>query len=114
MNERIKQLRKTLGLTLEKFGEHLGVKKNTISALETGRNSVTEYMVKAICREFNVNEEWLRDGTGEMFRLSDLSDNKATAVKEWIFGAVTIMDENAATNVWHYILDCFSPDVPSR
>lgn len=67
MNERIRQLRKTLGLTLEKFGERLGVKKNAISQIETGRNSITDQMFKSICREFDVNEEWLRNGTGEMF-----------------------------------------------
>lgn len=67
MNERIKELRKTLGLTLEKFGERVGVTKVTISRIENNVNSVTEQMFKSICREFNVNEEWLRDGSGEMF-----------------------------------------------
>lgn len=68
MNERIKTLRKTLGLTLEKFGQKLGVGKTAINKLEKGENNVTEQMFKSICREFDVNEEWLRYGTGEMFR----------------------------------------------
>lgn len=68
MNERIKILRKTLGLTLEKFGKQLGVTKTTIGRLEKGERSLTEQMFKSICREFDVNEEWLRYGTGEMFR----------------------------------------------
>lgn len=63
MNERVKELRKFLGLSGEKFGEKLGVKKNAISQIETGRNSLTEQMVKSICREFQVNEDWLRNGT---------------------------------------------------
>lgn len=67
MKERVKELRKKLGLTLEKFGEKLGVTKQTISRIENGVNSLTEQMLKSICREFNVNEEWLRNGTGEMF-----------------------------------------------
>ena len=67
MNERIKVLRKELGLTLDKFGERLGVTKTTISRLENGINNVTEQMIKSICREFNVNENWLRTGEGEMF-----------------------------------------------
>ena len=65
MNERIKELRKKLGLTLEKFGERLGVKKAAVSKWENGDN-ITDQMFKSICREFNVNEEWLRNGTGEM------------------------------------------------
>lgn len=67
MNERIKKLRKELGLTLEKFGERLGVGKTAISKLEHGENNVSEQMFKSICREFNVSEEWLRDGEGEMY-----------------------------------------------
>lgn len=66
--ERIRELRKTyLGLTLEKFGEKLGVQKNAISAIENGRNSLTDQMMKAICREFGVREEWIRSGEGEPF-----------------------------------------------
>lgn len=70
-NERVRELRKTLCLTLEKFGERLGVKKNAISAIENGRNSLTDQMTKAICREFNVDYIWLTTGEGEMFVESD-------------------------------------------
>ena len=66
-NERVKLLRKTLDLTMEKFGEKIGVKKSAISLIESGKNSLTEQMIKAICREFDVNEEWLRNGEGSMF-----------------------------------------------
>ena len=76
MNKRIKELRKSLGLTLEKFGERIGVKKAAVSRWENG-DKIADRMVLAICREFNVNEEWLRNGTGEMFILSD---NEATAL----------------------------------
>lgn len=67
MKDRIKELRKTLGLTLEEFGARLGVKKTTISRIENGVNSITDQMFTSICREYNVNEEWLRMGEGEMF-----------------------------------------------
>lgn len=70
MNERIKELRKELGLTLEKFGEKLGVQKSAVSRWEHGDN-ISDQIFKAICREFDVNEEWLRDGTGKMFRVHD-------------------------------------------
>lgn len=65
--ERIKAVRKELGLTLEKFGEKLGAKKNTMSAIETGRNSLTDQMARSICREYNVNYDFLMYGEGEMF-----------------------------------------------
>lgn len=78
MNERIKDLRKALGLTLEKFGDALGVTKTAISRLESGERGVTEQMFKSICREFDVNEEWLRTGEGEMFK--ELSRSEKIAV----------------------------------
>lgn len=65
--ERLKYLRKTLNLTLEKFGEKIGLKKNSMSAIETGRNNLTESVAKSICREFNVDYFWLTEGEGEMF-----------------------------------------------
>ena len=65
--ERVKEIRKALGLTLEKFGEKLGVKKSALSKIERGENGVSDQMLKSICREFNVNEIWLRTGEGEMF-----------------------------------------------
>lgn len=52
---------------MEKFGERLGIKKNTVSQLENGVNNVTDQMVKAICREYDINPDWLRTGEGEMF-----------------------------------------------
>lgn len=66
-NERLNKIRKTLNLTMEKFGECIGVSKTTISGIETGRRNLTEHMLKSISREFNVNEDWLRNETGEMF-----------------------------------------------
>ena len=69
--ERIREVRKTLGLTLEKFGEKIGMKKNSVSQLENGKNSVTEQVVKAICREYNVDYMWLTTGEGEMFVETD-------------------------------------------
>ena len=65
--ERVHNLRKSLGLTLEKFGEPLGVGKTAISNIEKDNRNLTDQMVIAICREFNVNETWLRTGEGEMF-----------------------------------------------
>ena len=67
MNERIKQLRKVLDLTQQKFADKLGVKRNTVGQWECGINAITDRVIFSICREFDVSEEWLRAGEGEMF-----------------------------------------------
>ncbi|MDO5696207.1 MAG: helix-turn-helix transcriptional regulator [Eubacteriales bacterium] len=71
MNERIKQLRKTLKLSGAKFGEKIGLKQSAVSLIENGRNNATDQTITSICREFNVNERWLRTGEGEMFNALD-------------------------------------------
>lgn len=73
INNRVKRLRKSLDLTLDKFGERLGVTKTAISRIEKGERSVTDQMFKSICREFNVREEWLRDGIEPIYDLSEES-----------------------------------------
>lgn len=65
--ERVREIRKAMGLTLEKFGEKLGVGRGAISAIEIGRRNLTDQMAKAICREYNVNNLYLQTGKGEMF-----------------------------------------------
>lgn len=65
--ERVNEVRKSLGLTLEKFGEKLGVTKTTISRIEKGVNNLTDQMAISICREYNVNYDYLMYGEGEMF-----------------------------------------------
>lgn len=67
MNERIKALRKALGLTQQAFADKLGIRQNTIAKYETGRGNPTVAVVSLICREFDVNEIWLRHGIGDMF-----------------------------------------------
>ena len=70
-NERVREVRKTLGLTLEKFGDRLGIKKAAVSKIEKGENSLTDANIKAICREFSVDYMWLTTGEGEMFVETD-------------------------------------------
>ena len=65
--ERIRNIRKKLNLTLEKFGGKLGVGKTAISNIEKGNRNLTEQMALSICREYNVNYDYLMDGEGEMF-----------------------------------------------
>lgn len=74
MKDRIKKIRKTLDLTQQKFADKLGVKRNTVGQWECGINALTDQTITAICREFNVNENWLRTGSGEMFQELDIED----------------------------------------
>ncbi|WP_167495177.1 helix-turn-helix domain-containing protein [Eubacterium maltosivorans] len=67
MKERIKALRKQLKMTQEDFAKRLGLARNSIANYEIGRREPTNAIVNSICREFNVNEEWLLTGKGEMF-----------------------------------------------
>ncbi|MBD5095036.1 MAG: helix-turn-helix transcriptional regulator [Subdoligranulum sp.] len=67
MNDRIREVRKALKMTMDAFGQRIGVAKSTISNIENGSRNVSEHMAKSICREFNVNYEWLTTGDGEMF-----------------------------------------------
>ena len=104
INDRIKEIRKSKGFTLEKFGQKIGVTKAAISKIEIGNRNVTEQMIKSICREFNVNEEWLRNGTGEMYlqrdKLQIISEFAADMIKEpnsfksRLFEAMAKLDEN--------------------
>lgn len=66
MNERIKILRTELNLSMEKFGNRIGLTRSAISKIESG-SKPSDQTVISICREFNVREEWLRNGSGEMF-----------------------------------------------
>lgn len=67
MKDRIKKIRKELDLTQQKLAEKIGVQRNTVAMYEMGKTTPSEAIILSICREFNVNEHWLRDGTGEMF-----------------------------------------------
>ncbi len=66
-NERVRELRLHEGLTMEAFGNRVGVSRSAISNIESGNRAVTDQMLHSICREFRVNEQWLRIGEGEMF-----------------------------------------------
>lgn len=79
---RVKEIRKTLGLTLEKFGERLGVGKTAVSKIEHEQCALTDQMVKSICREFSISEEWLRTGSGNM-RIP-IEDEAAAAVSDLV------------------------------
>ena len=70
--ERVRKVRKYYDLTMEKFGERLGITKTAISLIESGKNNLTDANVKAICREFGIDYIWLTTGEGEMLMDSDI------------------------------------------
>ena len=82
LNERIKKLRRTLDLTQQEFADKIGIKRNSLANYETGRNTPIDAIVVSICREFNVNEEWLRNGIGEMFLPTDRNADIARLTKQ--------------------------------
>ena len=67
MKQRLRELRKTLNLNQTEFGNRIGVKQSTITGYETGKRIPLDSVIFSICREFNVNEDWLRSGEGDMF-----------------------------------------------
>lgn len=68
MNERIKELRKTIGITQQELADKLGLKRNTIATYEIGKAIPSDRVISDLCNKYSVNEEWLRSGNGEMFK----------------------------------------------
>lgn len=102
--ERIREVRKALGLTLEKFGEKIGMKKNSVSQLENGKNSVTEQVVKAICREYNVDYMWLTTGDGEVF--IDTDDDFIERIDRIMAG-----EDEARKSLFKFMLELSDEDI---
>jgi transcriptional regulator with XRE-family HTH domain len=89
MDERIKAIRKALGLTQQEFADRLGIQRSTIAQYETGRNNPIDAVVSLICREYNVDEVWLRTGEGEMFRPRTREDDIAAFFGQVLGGRCT-------------------------
>ena len=73
MNDRVKEVRQSLGLTLTEFGKNIGLKHSSLSLIESGRNNVTDQVVMSIVHAYGVSEKWLRTGEGEMFDHPEIS-----------------------------------------
>ena len=82
MNERIRELRKYLKLTQQEFADRLSLKRNTIATYEMGKAYPSDRTINDICEKYNVNIEWLRNGTGEMFKELPEEDEVAAYVSE--------------------------------
>lgn len=89
MHERLKEIRKALGLTQKEFAARIGIKQNTIAQYEIGRNEPIDAVVSLICREYGVDEVWLRTGEGEMFRPRTREDDIAAFFGQVLGGRCT-------------------------
>lgn len=96
VGSRIKEVRDFYGLTQQKFAERTKTKQSTVATYESGRNVPSDAVISLICREFNVREAWLRDGTGEM--LEQLTEDEDRAR---FFGGLS--KENASPEVLAFI-----------
>lgn len=105
MGEHIKELRKALGLTQQEFSDKLGIARNNIAGYETGKRSPSDAAISLICREFNVNETWLRTGEGEMFVpisrdeqivdfMGDILKNESDSFRRHFIAALSKLDES--------------------
>ena len=105
MKERIKELRKSLGITQQEFADKLGLKRNTIGTYEIGKAVPSDRVVSDLCNKYNVNEEWLRTGEGEMFvalnrtqqiaqLTADLFKGEKDSFKERLLLALAKLDES--------------------
>lgn len=86
MGERLKAIRRALGITQQKFADRLNVNRGTLANYEIGKNEPIDAVIKSICREFHVNETWLRTGEGAMFqersRVDELTDFISTIMDD--------------------------------
>ena len=105
MNLRIRELRKTLHLTLEEFGKRLGVTKTAISTIENGKRNVTEQMFLAICRTYGVNPDWLRSGSGSMFLSASLDEKYKNAANAIASGTSDLDRIIRQTLIYYYEMD---------
>lgn len=111
MGGRIKRIRKLFDLTQQEFGNRIGVKRNTIATYESGRNNPVDSVVSLICREFDICEEWLRTGEGEMFRpepngeLDLLAEKYNLTDMDYIFIEKLLKDKKARNAMENFCIE---------
>ena len=110
IGERIKAVRKHFKLTQAEFGERIGVKGNTIATYEIGRNAPVDAIFSLLCREYGVNEIWLRSGEGDMFQamnedeeLSDYLGDVMHDEPESFLRRLTLEMKNWTPEMWQMI-----------
>lgn len=105
MKDRIKKIRKELDLTQQEFADRIGIARGNIAAYEVGKNAPSDSVISLICREFNVNENWLRTGEGDMFMelsrdeqieefIGNLLQGEEDSFKRRLISGLAALDEN--------------------
>jgi len=105
LKDRIKKLRREMDLTQQEFADKIGISRGNIGAYEVGKNAPSDAVISLICKTFNVNEAWLRDGVGEMFLERTRDEEIATFIgsiqmddkdsfKKRFISALSKLDEN--------------------
>lgn len=105
LKDRIKKIRKELDLTQQKFSDKLGIQRNTVAMYEMGRTFPSDAIIRSICREFDVNEDWLRTGNGEMFVkktrdeqissfIGSIQSNESDSFKKRFVSMLSALDES--------------------
>lgn len=114
MNKRIKLIRTTLGMTQQEFADKIKVKRNTVATYEMGRSIPSGSAIALICKVFDVNEDWLRTGYGEMFKevsksdqiadmLSDVLKSDENNFKRRLISALAQLDDTGWDSLEHLI-----------
>lgn len=114
MDTRIKELRAALGLSQQKFADKIGIARGNIAAYEVGKNKPSDAVISLICKEFNVNEYWLRTGNSEMFieiskndqiadMLSDVLKSDENNFKRRLISALAQLDDTGWDSLEHLI-----------
>ena len=97
MKERLKELRKALNLTQQELADQLHIKRTNIGNYESGVSSPTDSVIALICREFNVSEDWFRNGIGDMFVpapfIGELQSSKEMNYKNRFISALSQLDD---------------------
>ena len=116
MKDRIREIRTIYSLSQSEFGARIGVAQTTIAGYENGSRSISDASIRSICREFSINEEWLRTGNGEMkaenstaIEISEavrrvLSDKPASFQSALITVLMRFEEEG---NQWHVMEEIF-------
>lgn len=94
VNQRIRKVREELNLSQAAFGKMINISQSQIASYETGYRKITDRTIKDICREFNVNEDWLISGNGDMF--NSLTDDEEFA---FLMGQITADDNPLLKNL---------------
>lgn len=95
MNKRIEEIRKDLGFSMEKFGNKIGISKSAVNQIEKGINNPSEQTISLICKEFDINEEWLRNGKGEKKKKVTVNQE----VAEFINDIMELPEEDFKKNI---------------